>query len=138
MKINRIIETAIYCDDVPEMLEFYEKIFGFEVLGKFLPRLVFLKCGESLLAIFNRSMTSEAGQLAPHHGVTGAQHFAFEIDDNEYEDWKKHLIENGVEIEKEVTWPNRTNGAKSIFFRDPAGNNVEILQKKLWAPETTN
>ncbi len=133
MKINKIVETAIYCDDVQGMLDFYKALPGIEVVAEYLPRLVFLKCGESLLAIFNRSMSSQDGQVAPHHGVNGAQHFAFEVPNSEYEDWKK-LIAEKCGIEKEIAWESRTNGARSFYFRDPAGNNVEIAEEKLWDP----
>ncbi len=135
MKINKIIETVIYCDNVEEMFDFYQDVFHFEVIQKSFPRGVFLRCGESVLAIFNRSMTSQEGQLPPHHGTKGAQHFAFEIPDNEYEEWKKLFAEKNIPIEKEITWSSRNNGARSFYFRDPAGNNVEIAEKKLWNPE---
>ncbi len=135
MKINKIIETVIYCDNVEEMFDFYQGIFDFEIVHKSFPRGVFFRCGESILAIFDRSMTSQEGQLPPHHGATGAQHFAFEIPDDEYEVWKNRFTEKGIEIEQEITWPTRNNEAKSFYFRDPAGNNVEIAQKKLWNPE---
>ncbi len=134
MKINKIIETAIYCDNVEEMFDFYQSVFDFEVIQKSLPRAVFLKAGESILIIFNRSLTSQEGQFVPPHGVTGAQHFAFEAPDEEYDNWKKLFIEKGIPIEKEITWPERNNSARSFYFRDPAGNNVEIAEKKLWNP----
>jgi catechol 2,3-dioxygenase-like lactoylglutathione lyase family enzyme len=133
MKINRIIETAIYCDDVDEMLEFYQRIFNLKLLLNSSPRAVFLKCGEGVLIIFNRTMTSKKGQLVPHHGITGAQHFAFDINDTEYDAWKAKLMEEGVEIEKEFTWPSdRNNAARSIYFRDPSGNSVELVEGKIW------
>ena len=43
MKINRVIETAIYCDNVQEMFDFYQKFPGIEVIAKYLPRSVFLR-----------------------------------------------------------------------------------------------
>jgi len=45
------------------------------------------------------------------------------------DEWKKHLADHGVEIEKEVEWPK---GGKSIYFRDPAGNSVELATRGLW------
>jgi catechol 2,3-dioxygenase-like lactoylglutathione lyase family enzyme len=132
MKINKIIETVLYCDDVEEMLVFYQNLFDFEILQKSLPRGVFLKCGESVLAIFNRSMTREGNQVAPAHGATGVQHMAFEVPDGEYEEWKKIFTEKGIEIIQEVEWESRNNGAKSFYFIDPAGNNIELSEKKLW------
>ena len=39
------------------------------------------------------------------------------------------LNENKVKIEKEVTWEKDRN---SIYFRDPAGNLVEIITPGSW------
>jgi catechol-2,3-dioxygenase len=138
MKINKIIETVLYCDDVKQMLDFYQDFFGFEILQNSLPRGVFLKAGESVLAIFNRSMTLESNAVAPVHGTTGTHHMAFEIPDGEYEDCKKTLIEKGLQIEQEVEWTSRSNSSKSFYFKDPAGNNIEIAEKKLWDPAGFN
>jgi hypothetical protein len=30
-----------------------------------------------------------------------------------------------------VTWPN---GALSIYFRDPAGNSIELVTPNIWDP----
>ena len=138
MKINKIIETVLYCDDVQEMLNFYQKFFGFEIMQKSLPRGVFLKCGESILAIFNRSMTRDGNQIAPSHSATGIQHMAFEIPDGEYEEWKNILIQKGLNIVQEITWESRNNNSKSFYFQDPAGHNIEIAEKKLWDPSGFN
>jgi hypothetical protein len=35
----------------------------------------------------------------------------------------------GVAIEQEVDWPR---GGKSLYFRDPAGNSVELLTPGVW------
>lgn len=138
MKINKIIETVLYSDNVEEMATFYQKIFGFKILQKSLPRGVFLQAGESVLAIFNRSMTTEGNQIAPSHGTVGATHMALEVPDGEYDEWKNALSFNGIHIEQEIVWNSRNNGAKSFYFRDPAGNNIEIAEKKLWDPAGFN
>ena len=39
------------------------------------------------------------------------------------------LNEKKIKIEKEVTWEKSTN---SIYFRDPAGNLVEIITPGSW------
>ena len=59
---------------------------------------------------------------------------ALEVDDSEYEEWKALFAKKGVSIEKEITW-DKNHGARSFFFRDPAGNNIEIAEKKLWGSE---
>jgi catechol 2,3-dioxygenase-like lactoylglutathione lyase family enzyme len=41
-----------------------------------------------------------------------------------FDTWRRHLQGHRVIIEKEVEWPK---GGKSIYFRDPAGNLVELV-----------
>jgi catechol 2,3-dioxygenase-like lactoylglutathione lyase family enzyme len=52
-----------------------------------------------------------------------------EIDKEDIPTWREHLGQNGVEIEMEVTWPS---GGHSLFFRDPAGNSVELTTPQTW------
>ncbi len=56
-------------------------------------------------------------------------HIAFVIDESEIEPWRKRLQEAGVAIESEVDWPE---GGRSLYFRDPAGNSVELAPPTLW------
>ena len=43
--------------------------------------------------------------------------------------WRRRLRDQGVIIEKEMAWPR---GGHSIYFRDPAGNSVELITPGLW------
>ena len=43
--------------------------------------------------------------------------------------WRAHLQEHGVAIEMEVNWEQ---GGTSIYFRDPAGNSLELAPTTLW------
>ena len=43
--------------------------------------------------------------------------------------WRTHLEQNGVVIEREITWPK---GGRSIYFRDPGGNSIELASPKIW------
>lgn len=49
--------------------------------------------------------------------------------DKENYNAKHMLIEKNVKIEKEVAWEKGTN---SNYFRDPAGNLVEIIAPGSW------
>jgi catechol 2,3-dioxygenase-like lactoylglutathione lyase family enzyme len=44
-------------------------------------------------------------------------------------DWRERLEQQGVAIEAEITWPS---GGYSIYFRDPAGNSVELATPQVW------
>jgi catechol 2,3-dioxygenase-like lactoylglutathione lyase family enzyme len=35
----------------------------------------------------------------------------------------------GIAVEAEVTWPG---GGRSLYFRDPAGNSLEIAEARIW------
>ncbi len=72
---------------------------------------------------------SQEADLAPH-GAQGAVHVAFAIPMRELSAWRAWLQDNGVAIEREVTWPG---GGRSIYFRDPAGNSVELATPTIWS-----
>ena len=46
-----------------------------------------------------------------------------------FDAWRRHLEVHGVAIEKELEWPK---GGKSLYFRDPAGNSVELVTPGVW------
>ena len=54
---------------------------------------------------------------------------AFSVAEKEHSDWKNYLLEKGVVIEKEIQWPG---GGKSIYFRDPSGNSIELVTPQTW------
>jgi catechol 2,3-dioxygenase-like lactoylglutathione lyase family enzyme len=130
MKISRVIETALYCENVPEMVSFYQNLFDFPLLMEASDRGAFLGCGDSILIIFNRNLTTLESQRVPSHGSTGPGHTALEIDNGSINLWKQHLTEKGISIEKEVNWEHTK--ATSIYFRDPANNSIELAEKSLW------
>jgi len=41
----------------------------------------------------------------------------------------QRLTEAGIALEADFCWPN---GARSIYFRDPAGNSLECAEPRLW------
>ena len=43
--------------------------------------------------------------------------------------WREHLRQQGVAIEAEISWPS---GGYSIYFRDPAGNSLELATPQMW------
>jgi hypothetical protein len=54
---------------------------------------------------------------------------AFVVPPAELDDWRRHLASCGVPIETEVNWPE---GGCSLYFRDPAGNSIELAPPTLW------
>ena len=129
MKLKAIIETAIYVDDLDAAEDFYRNILCLQVIGKEPGRHVFFRVGESsVLLAFLADATLKGDQLPPH-GATGPGHFALGIGAESFDSWRQFLQGHGVTIEKEVEWPK---GGRSIYFRDPAGNLVELVTPGVW------
>jgi catechol-2,3-dioxygenase len=117
------------------MKDFYINILGLEFVSEEKDRHVFLKAGQSMLLIFNPNKTlasDTSNTQLPTHGAfvpPSVIHFALEINEENYGDARSILNEKNIKIEKEVTWEKDTN---SIYFRDPAGNLVEIITPGSW------
>lgn len=132
--LRGILETSLYADDLEAAREFYTKVLGLEMIGESKGRHVFFRCGEGVLLLFNPeetaiNVTKVKGAMVPLHGSRGVGHVAFGVPEDEVLRWKGHLISHDVSIESEVTWPN---GGESIYFRDPAGNSLEITSPSIW------
>ena len=148
MKFNKIVETCIYTSDLQKLKDFYVDSLGLELVSEEKHRSIFLKVGKSMLLIFNPEKTLMVDydkedkenrkrfdiELFPPHGAITPPsiiHFALEIDKSDYDNSKKVLMANNIKIEKEIIW--NEGSAKSIYFKDPSGNLVEIITNNhLW------
>ena len=129
MRAERIFETCLYAADLAATVEFYRRVFGLETLSDFSPRGVALRCGAGVLLIFDPRETRVRHAIMPAHGTEGSGHVAFLATEDELPAWREHLSRCGVEIETEVAWEG---GGRSIYFRDPGGNSVELAPPTLW------
>ena len=135
--IRRVLETALYTDDLPAANRFYGVVLGLEPIAFVEGRHLFFRCGEGVVLIFDRRSTATVptsvnGVPVPMHGATGAGHMALAVAEAELPGWRAHLAAEGVAIESEVTWPR---GGRSLYIRDPAGNSVELASPLLWGFE---
>jgi catechol 2,3-dioxygenase-like lactoylglutathione lyase family enzyme len=129
VKIKAIVETAIYVDDLQATESFYRAVLGLQVIGKEPGRHVFFQVGEaSVLLAFLAEATLKGDELPPH-GATGPGHFALGVEAEPFGAWRKLLESHGVTIEREIEWPR---GGRSLYFRDPAGNSVELVTPGVW------
>ena len=130
MKPVGLLEACLYAEDLDAAEYFYRKVLGLEVYSRDPGRDVFFRCGRGMFLVFNAGRTSQdANSAVPRHGATGPGHVAFCMEDADVGNWKVHLRALGVEIEKELSWPG---GGRSVYFRDPAGNSVELATARLW------
>jgi catechol 2,3-dioxygenase-like lactoylglutathione lyase family enzyme len=128
VQIQRIIETALYVDDLARAESFYRDVLGLKPISAEADRHVFFRVGEGVLLLFNARETIKGDRLPPH-GAEGPGHVALGIAKADLDAWRRRLGERGVVIEQEVTWPR---GGHSLYFRDPAGNSLELVTPGLW------
>jgi catechol-2,3-dioxygenase len=136
MKIKKVVETCIYSSDLRSMKNFYAGILGLSIIQEERDKLIFLRAGKSMLLIFDpMRIRTNNGSLPVHGALTppSSIHFAMEIEEQEYHASKQLLASNRIVIEKEVNWNSQ---AKSIYFRDPAGNLVELITPGGWPVES--
>jgi catechol 2,3-dioxygenase-like lactoylglutathione lyase family enzyme len=132
--ITRILETALYVDDLDQMVAFYRDVLGLRVLVEN-PRVVSMDAGQAtVLLLFRRGATIAGvdianGRIPPHDGQ-GPVHLAFAIAAESVAEWELRLQARGVDIESRVHWDL---GGQSIYFRDPAGHSVELATPGTWA-----
>lgn len=124
-----VLETALYAADLDAAEDFYVRVLGLELESKVDGRHVFLRCGDAMLLVFDPAATSRAAGPVPAHGTAGPGHVAFAVADEDLDGWAARLQGHGVEIEADLTWPG---GGRSIYFRDPAGNSLELATPRIW------
>ncbi|MFL5382722.1 MAG: VOC family protein [Longimicrobiaceae bacterium] len=129
MRAREILEACLYAPDLEAAEAFYTDVLGLEPVGRVEGRHVFFRCGGRVFLVFDPAATI-AGERIPGHGAQGPGHVCFAATEGELEGWRTQLGAKGVEIEQEVEWPG---GGRSIYFRDPAGNSVELGTPKIWA-----
>ena len=128
MQPSRIFETVLYAEDLPAAARFYHEALGLEVIGRGELFVVF-RCGGGVLLVFDPRKSAAPDRDVPSHGTTGVGHIAFAAKPEDLDAWREQLRQAGVSIEREVDWDE---GGHSFYFRDPAGNVVELAPPTIW------
>ena len=133
-RLGRVVETALYLDDLARARPFYTEVLGAGILLD-TDRLLALDIhGESVLLLFQRGATNEPlhtpGGVVPPHGASGIQHLAFAIGMGDVNAWVERFERAHVVIDSRVRWPR---GGESIYVRDPEGHSIELITPGLWA-----
>ncbi len=129
LRVGRVLESGLYVEDLEAAREFYTEVLGLEVYSHVEGRHLFFRLERGMFLLFNPEATAQPGQDVPSHGAHGPGHVAFALDAADEPAWRDRLRAHGVEIEAEVEWPS---GGQSLYFRDPAGNSVELATPQMW------
>ena len=133
-KINGVVESVLYVDDLAVAAAFYRDVMGLEPMRTAPERFVAFRAGpQSVLLLFKRGSTlaplSVTGGVIPPHDGHGPHHIGLAIAAADYAVWRERLIAHGVEIESETRWDG---GGRSLYFRDPDRHAVELVTPRIW------
>ncbi|MBI1385448.1 MAG: glyoxalase/bleomycin resistance/extradiol dioxygenase family protein [Rhizobiales bacterium] len=128
-----LLEAALYADDLDAAERFYAGVLGLEVVVRSSGRHVFFRLEGAMLLVFDpagsAAVPGDARLPVPPHGANGPGHVCLAASAAEIEGWRHKLTAAGVAIEADFDWPG---GGRSIYFRDPAGNSIEIAEPRIW------
>jgi catechol-2,3-dioxygenase len=100
-KTEGILESSFYVADVASSVQFYERIFGFQVISDFEGRGRAMQAGNRQVLLLFKKGGSRTIQ-SPHDG-DGEVHLAFAIPAAELASWEAWLAENGIAVEEKRT-----------------------------------
>lgn len=128
MKVRQIFETVIYAGDLVAAKRFYTEVLGLDAYSTS-DVVVSFRTEYGLLLVFDPAKAILPGRGVPSHGAQGPGHLAFAAAAADLDGWRAQLAAHNVPIEMEVNWEM---GGTSIYFRDPAGNSIELAPPTLW------
>ena len=129
MELRSLLEISLYHDrDAgPAMSELYGEILGLREVARW-PDGRALRLGQAVVLLFERERLADREGPIADHGSSGPGHACFTVDADDYEAWRQRVSAR-VEVVHEHEWPG---GHRSFYFRDPAGNLLEIADGDLW------
>lgn len=126
-RMQGVLETVLYYEDHDRTRRFYEDLLGMRLISEDSSRYLFFRAGTSVFLLF-KAAESLIQTKVPPHGAEGPGHTCFLAPEEDYERWKSYLATHGVEMIQEVRWSR----GLSFYFKDPAGNMLEIANADIW------
>ena len=121
LPIRSLDYTVIFARQMAAMREFYGTALGFPLHRELSPRWIEYRIGSSILALTERGAMFD--DPSPPVGALSLQ-LAFRVAPGEVGTCANTLKERGVSIISGPT--DRAIGHRTLFFRDPDGNVLEI------------
>ncbi|MCA1415883.1 VOC family protein [Bradyrhizobium sp. NBAIM20] len=119
--IRAIDYTVVFVRDMAAMRRFYEDVLAFPLSRELSPNWIEYSIGSNTLALARPSRT--AGDAPTPTGSASLQ-LAFKVSAAEVDACADELVRQGVALLSPPT--NQPFGHRTLFFRDPDGNLLEI------------
>ena len=120
-KIRNLDFTILFARDLPAMRRFYEEVMQFPIYSQYGPQWIEYRVGGALLALTERGR--RWNDAPTPKGALSVQ-LSFRVAPDEVDECAAALSDANVAI----TVPpfDQASGHRSMFFRDPDGNVLEI------------
>lgn len=128
LKLDGVLETALYVDNLECSVRFYQTIFGLEVIDSGERLCALSIAGRQVLLLFKKGASASLAWGA--HDGDGQLHVAFAVPAAEFDAWEGWLQQHGVVIEEKRTWGR---GGRSLYFRDPDQHLIELATPGVWS-----
>ena len=119
--IKAIDYTVILVRDMDAMRGFYESVLGFVLLRELSPNWIEFQVGRNILALSKPGLTATD---APTPNGSASLQLAFRVSVPDVDQCANELLQQNIKLVSPPT--NQSFGHRTMFFRDPDGNLIEI------------
>jgi catechol 2,3-dioxygenase-like lactoylglutathione lyase family enzyme len=119
--IRAVDYTVIFARDMAAMRRFYEDVLRFSLSRELSPGWIEYRVGDNTLALARPSRT--AADAPTPHGSAALQ-LAFKVSAPDVDRCADELVRRGVDLLSPPT--DQAFGHRTLFFRDPDGNLLEV------------
>lgn len=120
--IRAIDYTVIFARDIEAMRRFYEDVLGFPLVRELSPDWIEYRVGGNTLALARPRRTS---QDVPTPTGSASLQLAFKVSAPEVDSCAEELLRQGIDLVSPPT--DQAFGHRTLFFRDPDGNLLEMF-----------
>ncbi|HEY9455844.1 MAG TPA: VOC family protein [Bradyrhizobium sp.] len=120
--IRSIDYTVILVRDMAAMRAFYGDILGFSLLRELSPGWIEYQVGGNILALSRPHRTAKD---APTPAGSASLQLAFKVSAPDVDHCADALVRQGIDLLEPPT--DQAFGHRTLFFRDPDGNLLEVF-----------
>jgi catechol-2,3-dioxygenase len=118
--IRNLDYVVLLCQDMASMRKFYHELLGFPIYREW-GKWVEMQVGAVLLTLRPRGRPYDGPALP---SKTAAGQLAFRVSPGEVESCYRELLRRGISVLQPPK--SESYGHKTLFFKDPEGNILEI------------